>query len=100
LTEALICKMNSLVRASKEILKAGTRGFAATATPDRKVAVLGAAGEPDPDYFDGCCDCNPPDLILWTAIAAAFCFHVPFCLVRGGDVVLAAPAAAAAPVGS
>ena len=41
--------MNSLVRASKEALKAGARGFAAAATPDRKVAVLGAAGEPDPD---------------------------------------------------
>lgn len=40
--------MNTLARAGKEALKQlGTRGFAASSSgslPDRKVAVLGAAG--------------------------------------------------------
>ena len=36
--------MNALMRAGKEALKAGTRGFA-SGLPDRKVAVLGAAGK-------------------------------------------------------
>ncbi len=36
--------MNSLVRAAKEVAKAGARGFASGSLPDRKVAVLGAAG--------------------------------------------------------
>ena len=37
--------MNSLVRAGKEALKAGARSFASGSLPDRKVAVLGAAGK-------------------------------------------------------
>lgn len=36
--------MNSLARAAKEVAKAGSRSFASSAFPDRKVAVLGAAG--------------------------------------------------------
>jgi hypothetical protein len=36
--------MNSLLRAGKEVLKAGSRTFASSSFPDRKVAVLGAAG--------------------------------------------------------
>lgn len=41
-----ITKMNTLARAGKEALKQlGTRGFASSGSlPDRKVAVLGAAG--------------------------------------------------------
>lgn len=36
--------MNALVRAGKEALKLGTRSFASGSLPERKVAVLGAAG--------------------------------------------------------
>jgi len=39
--------MNSLLRAGKEVLKAGSRTFASSSFPDRKVAVLGAAGMVD-----------------------------------------------------
>lgn len=38
--------MNALARASKQALQTAARGFASGAYPDRKVAVLGAAGEP------------------------------------------------------
>ena len=41
--------MNSLLRASKEVVKAGARTFASGALPDRKVAILGAAGMFLPD---------------------------------------------------
>lgn len=37
--------MNALARASKQALQTAARGFASGAYPDRKVAVLGAAGE-------------------------------------------------------
>ena len=38
--------MQALARATKEVVRqAATRGFAAGAYPERKVAVLGAAGE-------------------------------------------------------
>ena len=38
--------MQALARASREVVRqAATRGFAAGAYPERKVAVLGAAGE-------------------------------------------------------
>ena len=36
--------MNALTRLSKEALKAGARTFASSSLPDRKVAILGAAG--------------------------------------------------------
>lgn len=36
--------MNALTRAGKEALKMGVRTFASGSLPDRKVAVLGAAG--------------------------------------------------------
>ena len=38
--------MNAFARLSKEVVRAGVRGFAAAAYPERKVAVLGAAGGP------------------------------------------------------
>ena len=37
--------MNALARASKQALQMGARSFASGAYPERKVAVLGAAGE-------------------------------------------------------
>ncbi len=37
--------MNALARASKQALQTAARGFASGAYPDRKVAVLGAAGK-------------------------------------------------------
>ena len=45
--------MNTLARAGKEALKQlGTRGFASSGSlPDRKVAVLGAAGMLFSTYF-------------------------------------------------
>jgi len=36
--------MNALVRAGKEAMKMGARSFASGSLPERKVAVLGAAG--------------------------------------------------------
>jgi hypothetical protein len=38
--------MNAFARLSKEVVRASARGFAAAAYPERKVAVLGAAGGP------------------------------------------------------
>lgn len=37
--------MNAIARAGKEVIKAGVRTFAASSLPDRKVAILGAAGK-------------------------------------------------------
>ncbi len=45
--------MQSLVRATKQALQTGARSYAAASYPDRKVAVLGAAGDPHCPGPDG-----------------------------------------------
>ena len=53
--------MQALTRATKEVVKASTRGFASGTYPDRKVAVLGAAGKAQAEGSRVACVPTPGD---------------------------------------